>query len=147
MRTTMLLPHLTTMNSWKSFSVAVRNHLLNTALNTRSLRNQEPDSDSSSASTLSLSSEDLTQPYYDLQDHTIILDENGNEVACVSTLNYTTTSSPTSLSTSNEITSETSSPSEDAEQPTHTSARTSCNQKQLLNVTMSAKTKPFKKKK
>ena len=129
----------------ESLSIAVRNYLLNTALNVRSCRKPETDIDSSSASTLSLSTEDLTQLYYDLQDHTIMLDENGNDVAYVNTLNYTSTSPPTSTSTSNEITSDTSSPSEDAEQPTHASTSTSCNQRQLLNVTTSAKTKPFKK--
>ena len=123
----------------ESLSITVRNYLLNTALNTRSCRKTETDSDSSSASTLSLSTDDLTQLYYDLQDHTVTLDENGHEVACVNTLSYTSTSPPTSTSTSNEFTSTTSSPSEEAE------LSTVHNQRHLLNVTTSDKTKPFKK--
>ena len=123
----------------ENLSITIRNFLLNTALNTRADSRVETDSDSSSTSTLSLSADDLTQLYYDLQNHTITLDENGNEVAQVDALSYTSTSPPTSVYPSNEFTSTTSSSSEEAELPTTTESKT------FIDVTTLDKTRPFKK--
>ena len=123
----------------ESLSITLRNYLLNTALNTRADSRVETDSDSSSTSTLSLSADDLTQLYYDLQSHSITLDKNGNEVAQVNALSYISTSPPTSVYSSREITSTPSSSSEEAELPTTTEAKT------FIDVTTLNKTKPFKK--
>ena len=123
----------------ENLSITIRNFLLNSALNTREDSRVETDSDTSSSSTLSLSTDDLNQLYYDLENHSITLDENGNEVAQVDALGYISTSPPTSTYTSNESTSPPSSSSEEAELSRTTNAKT------FIDVTMLDKTKPLKK--
>lgn len=123
----------------ENLSITIRNFLLNAALNTTEDSRVETDSDISSSSTLSLSTNDLNQLYYDLENHSITLDENGNEVAQVDALGYISTSPPTSTYTSNESTSPPSSSSEEAELSRTTNAKT------FIDVTMLDKTKPLKK--
>ena len=123
----------------ENLSITIRNFLLNTALTTREDSRVETDSDTSSSSTLSLSTDDLNQLYYDLENHSIALDENGNEVAQVDALGYISTSPPTSTYTSNESTSPPSSSSEEAELSRTTNAKT------FIDVTKLDKTKPLKK--
>ena len=123
----------------ENLSITIRNFLLNTALNTREESRVETDSDISSSSTLSLSTDDLNQLYYDLENHSITLDENGNEVAQVDALSYISTSPPTSVYTSKESISPPSSSSEEAELSRTTNAKT------FIDVTMLDKTKPLKK--